>query len=182
MFFWYCWRLVIWSFCSREIPYTNIKHYILFANQEKTDRIHLKLVWRCGSQTVFLVLFSFFSELMIWSSCARGNPYANIRNHVLVWNLKKTKKTTRQMTKTLPRDWGSGARPMVFLKLVEARASKLKLELQRASTSFNELQRASLSSFIFCEALKNQKNEKNWIVNYLRGSDFQRKHSTLNYS
>jgi hypothetical protein len=71
---------------------------------------------------------------------------------------------------------------MVFLKLVEARASKLKLELQRASTSFNELQRASLSSFIFCEALKNQKNEKNGIVNYLRGSDFQRKHSTLNYS
>ena len=64
------------------------------------------------------------------------------------------------MTKTLPRVWGYGARPMVFLKLVEARASKLKLELQRASTSFNELQRASLSSFIFCEALKNQKNEK----------------------
>ena len=175
MFFWYCWRLVIWSFCSREIPYTNIKHYILFANREKTDRIHLKLVWRCGSQTVFLVLFSFFRNWW-FEAPAQGEILMRI-SEIMFWS-EIWKKRKKQHDKWQKRYRGTGVQelgPWFFW-------SSLKLELQNWSSSFNELQRASLSSFIFCEALKNQKNEKNWIVNYLRGSDFQRKHSTLNYS
>ena len=155
---------------------------MLFANLKNNGQNSFEARLKVCFPNSFFCFFMFFSQLMILSSWAKGNHYANIRNYILIGNLKKPKKQNRKWKKTHRGStvWavgrGSPWKPELtgFHGLPRA-STRASTGFQRASTGFHGLPPSRKNQ-------KNQKNEKNRFANYVRGSDFLRKRTTPNYS